>query len=282
MGLANGSQVYIVVRVYEQSPPSSRDVKSAFRALEVLDLFTREGRSLTFAECQRALAYPKSSLHGLLRTMTGVRWIEFDPVSKRFGLGVRAWEAGIAYTKMFPLETLARPIMERVRDATTETVQLAVLDAGEALYIAKVEGEHSLRLDSSVGQRLTAHATGVGKVLLASLPDGEFEAWLKASKLERFTPNTVTDRRKLREELKLVQSRGYAVDREERTVGAACVAVPVRNHLGRCIAAMSVSAPAVRFGAPQRKAALGHLQNAARELSIVLGHSGRSESSPTR
>jgi DNA-binding IclR family transcriptional regulator len=266
--------------MYEHAPSNTRDVKSAFRALEVFELLTREARSLTFAEFQRALDYPKASLHGLLRTMARARWIEFDPGSKKYGLGVRAWEAGIAYTKMFPLETLARPIMERVRDATTETVQLAVLDAGEALYIAKVDGEHSLRLDSSVGQRLSAHATGSGKLLLTTLPEAELAAWLRASKLERFTPNTITDRRGLREELELVRSRGYAIDREERTVGAACVAVPVRNHLGKWVAAMSISAPAIRFGAPQRKMALAQLREAAEELSSALGHSKRTESRP--
>ena len=257
----------------ELTPTAGRDVKSAFRALEMLELLTREGQALTFAECHRALAYPKASLHGLLRTMTGAGWVTFDPATKKYGLGVRVWEAGIAYTRMFPLETLARPIMERVRDATTETVQLAVLDGGEALYVGKVDGEHILRLDSSVGQRLTAHATGVGKVLLSELSKDEFEAWLKGNKLVRFTPNTITEPRKLREELEQVRGRGFATDREERTLGAACVAVAVRNHLGKCVAAMSVSAPAVRFGAGQRKMALAHLLDAASALSTALGHS---------
>jgi len=256
----------------EHTRSRTREVKSAFRALEVLELLTREGRALSFAECHRALAYPKASLHGLLRTMAGARWIELDSASRKYGLGVRVWEAGVAHAKMFRLEALARPIMEQVRDATTETVQLAVLDGGEALYIGKVDGEHILKLDSSVGQRLTAHATGVGKVLLASLSEEELEAWLKISTLQRFTPNTITDRRKLRSELELVRRRGCAIDREERTLGATCVAVAIRNHLGKCVAAMSVSAPAVRFGSGQRKAALACLQDAASRLSAALGH----------
>jgi DNA-binding IclR family transcriptional regulator len=266
------SQRYIGVHMDEPVRSRTRDVKSAFRALEVLELLTREGRALSFAECRTALAYPKASLHGLLHTMAGARWLELDPASKKYGLGVRVWEAGVAHNKMFRLEALARPIMERVRDATTETVQLAVLDGGEALYIGKVDGEHILKLDSSVGQRLTAHATGVGKVLLASLPEEELEAWLRTSALQRFTPNTITERRKLREELELVRRRGFAIDREERTLGATCVAVAIRSHLGKCIAAMSVSAPAVRFGVAQRKAALARLQDAASKLSTALGH----------
>jgi DNA-binding IclR family transcriptional regulator len=250
----------------------ARDVKSAFRALEMLELLTREARSISFAECRRSLCYPKASLHGLLHTMTAARWIDFDPMSKKYSLGVRVWEAGVAYAKLFPLDALARPIMERVRDATGETVQLAVLDSGQALYIGKVDGEHLLRLDSSVGQRLTPHATGVGKVLLAALPEAEFAVWLNDNKLDRLTPNAITNPRKLRDELKLVARRGYATDREERTVGAACVAVAIRDHGGKCVAAMSVSAPAVRFGAKQRRLALAHLREAAGKLSVSLGH----------
>lgn len=251
----------------------ARSVKSAFRALELLELLTREKRPLSFSECQQALSYPKASLHGLLRTMTAARWIAFDPVSKKYALGVRVWEAGIAYTKMLPLEALARPIMERVRNVTSETVQLAVLDGFEALYVAKVDGKHLLRLDSSVGMRLQPHATGVGKVLLSGIPDERLNAWLAHRRLERYTPHTITAPGELLKELARVRKAGYASDREERTLGAACVAVGVRNHLGVLTAAMSVSAPAVRFRKKEQAIALDRLMVAAEELSAALGFS---------
>jgi IclR family KDG regulon transcriptional repressor len=256
----------------EQTPQSAREVKSAFRALEVLELLTRETRPLLFSDFQRSLAYPKASLHALLRTMMAARWIDLDPVSKKYGLGVRVREAGMAYVRMSPLDTLARAIMERIRDVTTETVQLAVLDGTEALCIGKVDYEHALRLDFCVGQRLKAHATGVGKVLLSEMPKAEFEDWLRNSKLERFTPSTITDAHKLAAELKLIRQRGYAIDHEERTMGATCIAVAVRDHLGKCVAAMSVSAPSVRFGARRRKIALAQLNAGAAELAAALSH----------
>ena len=102
--------------------------------------------------------------------MTAARWLHFDDLEKTYALGVRVWESGIAYSAMTPIESRARPFLERVRDLTTETVQLAVLENFEVLYVDKVDGRHLLRLDSSVGLRLEPHATGVGKVLLASLP----------------------------------------------------------------------------------------------------------------
>jgi IclR family KDG regulon transcriptional repressor len=255
----------------EQTRQGAREVKSAFRALELLELLTRETRPLLFSDFQRSLRYPKASLHALLRTMRTSQWIDLDPVSKRYSLGARIREAGMAFVRMSPLDTLARPIMEQLRDATSETVQLAVLDGAEALCIAKVDYAHALRLDLIVGQRLEAHASGVGKVLLSEMPKAEYEEWLSNRKLERFTASTITDARTLAAELKAIRQRGYAIDHEERTIGATCVAVAIRDHHGRCIAAMSVSAPTARFGARRRKSALVRLQAGAAELSAALG-----------
>lgn len=253
-----------------------RVVKSASRALEVLELLTREARPLSFADCQRELGYPKASLHGLLRTMTAARWIAHDEASRRYALGVRVREAGLAYARMLPLEALARPIMERVRDATSETVQLAVLDDFQALFVAKADGVHLLRLESSVGLRLQPHATGVGKVLLSGVADGRLRAWLDQHTLERYTPHTITSPGALLEELARVRLAGYAVDKEERLLGAACVAVGVRDHHGAIVAALSVSAAAARFGEEEQALALGHLRAAAGELSVALGYSAAS------
>lgn len=250
----------------------SQGVKSAFRALELLELLTREGRALSFSECQAALAYPKASLHGLLRTMTAARWITLDPTSKRYALGVRVWEAGIAYTKMLPLEALARPIMEELRNATKETVQVAILDGFEALYIAKIDGFDLLRVDSSIGMRLKAHATGMGKLLLAALPIETVDSWLKTQTLERYTPNTITTRSKLLKELEDIRRKGFAKDREERTIGVTCVAVGIKDHRGKYVAAMSISAPAVRFGEDKQARALEQLRKATSKLSAALGY----------
>ena len=122
------------------------------------------------------------------------------------------------------------------------------------------------------GLRLKPHATAVGKILLAGLPDNLLAAWLEDRVLERYTPHTITEPAALVAELSAIRALGHATDREERTLGAACVAVAIRDHLGTCIAAMSVSAPAVRFAEREREAALIHLREAADELSAALGH----------
>lgn len=251
-------------------------VKSADRALRILELLTRERRRLAFAELAAVLGYPKASLHALLQTMTQANWLDFDRSSRGYTLGIRVWEVGAAYLAMAPQWSRAKPILGRVRDATTETVQLAVLDGFEVLYVVKVDGLHSLRLDSAVGQRLQPHATGVGKALLASLPDATLAAWTRMRPLERYTERTITDPDLLLAELNRVRRQGFAVDNEERTAGVACVAVGVHDRTGACVAAVSVSAPAFRFGEPERKAALRHLYAAAQELSAELGYAAGS------
>ncbi len=246
-------------------------VKSAQRALRILELLTSQERGLTFGEIADALRYPRSSLHGLLWTMTDEGWLELDAATRRYGLGIRNWEAGNAYLRTMDLADRARPYMERVRDALEETVQLAVLDGRYNVYVAKVDGTQRLMLASAVGRRLEAHATGLGKVLLAGLSPEGLAARIDGEALERFTANTITGSEDLRRELELIRRRGYALDEEEYTAGVRCVAVGVRDHTGRVSAAMSVSVPTVRFNRRRQQEAITLLGEAARGLSAALG-----------
>lgn len=245
-------------------------VKSARRALVVIETIGRKGSGLTFSDIQEELGYPKGSLHALLRTLTDSNWVRFDPVGRLFVLGFRAWEIGAAYSRMIPWHPVANEIMGRVRDALGETTQLAVLDNFEALYIAKVDGIHMLKLDSTVGQRLDTHATGVGKVLLSELPAGVLDAWLKHRILKRYTETTIVDHDALRAELERIRGRGYAVDDAERTLGASCIAIPIRNRNGDTVAAMSVSVPTVRFTDEMRLMVIAELRRAAGEMSVMV------------
>lgn len=248
-------------------------VKSAERALQVLDLLTARERALTFTEIGVALEVPVSSLHGLMRTLVACGWVEYGGLTREYALGIRALEAGNAYTRSFGLPDRARPFMTRITDEIDETVQLAVLDGRHNVYVAKVDGGHALRLASEVGRRLPAHATGLGKVLLASLEPRQVTELLGAVSLERYTDNTMAALPALRRYLAEVRRRGYAMDDEEYSVGVRCVAAPVRDSDGRTVAAMSVSVPTARFDRRRRREALRLLLEATGELSAALGYS---------
>lgn len=226
-------------------------VKSARRALAILELLSERAAALTFTEIGRALDYPRSSLHGLLRTLEESQWIEQDEQTRSYSLGIRAWQAGSAYGRAVGLADRARRFMEEVRDALDETVQLAVLDDGRHnVYIAKVDGAQLLVLE----------------------PPEQLRARLGSGPLERFTANTIADPEALADELARVRARGYALDNEEYTAGVRCVAVPVHDHTTAVVAGMSVSVPSIRFGDERREQALALLLRASAGLSAALGY----------
>lgn len=253
-------------------PDPDSSVKSARRTLDILELLTRRQTPMTFTDIVDALGYPRSSMHNLLRTLVQSGWAEFDPVTKRYALGIRVWQAGNAYLRAVDLAERARPHMEAVRDAFQDTVQLAVRDGRHNVYIAKVEGGELLVLASAIGRRLQAHATGVGKVLLAHLDTDERAALLYTQPLERFTAHTITDPGELEREFATIRAQGHSVDNEEYTLGVRCVAVGVRDHSGRVIAGMSVSVPSIRFDAERAERARSLLRTACAALSTALGH----------
>jgi DNA-binding IclR family transcriptional regulator len=225
---------------------SARAVKSADRVLAVLEYLAKEGEA-SFGAIVKDLALPLSSAHQLLQTIMWRGFIELDPSTRLFRLGFRLWEVAQSYAMTDDLVSLAQPLMDQLTTTTTETVQLARLEGLDNVYLAISESPHPMKLVSSVGKRLPAHATGLGKALLAGLDDDELDRRLSGVTLASFTERTITDQKILLAELKRVRSRGFGYDNEEYVVGCRCVAAPVRNTNGRVIAAMSVSVPTPRF-----------------------------------
>lgn len=253
---------------------ANSSVKSARRAIEILEHLGRISRPASFAEIASALGYPRSSLHGLLTTLTEMSWLELDARSRTYTLGIRAWETGRAYLRTFDLPERARPYMQRIRDEIDETVQLAVRDGRECVYVVRVDGSQHLITNYSVGGRVEAHASACGKALLSCLDPAEIRRLYAGAPLERYTSSTITSVKRLLAELAETRQRGFSVDEEEYTVGVRCLAVPVMNHDGEPIAAMSVSVPIVRFAPPRQDFALKLLTENAELLSHALGYRG--------
>lgn len=255
------------------TPTEGATVKSAQRVLLVTELLTEHYRGLSFSELRARLGVPKSSLFGLLRTMTVRGHLFFDEHSRRYRLGPRYWEAGQAFLRGTDLQDLAPAYLEAASTELGETVQLAVLDGMENVYIAKVEGSQRLQLVSQVGSRLPAYATALGKVLLAHLDESDLRARLQGAELEAFTSSTLADEDALLAELDRIREQGHGIDRAEYTPGVFCLAVPVRDHRDRVVAAMSCSVPEVRLSPGHRARMVETLGEQARALSAALGQS---------
>ena len=134
--------------------PTGTRAKSAIRALDLIVALAGERRGLSFTELLRMLAVPKSSLHELLAVLTDRGFVEYERESRTYMLGIRVWENGQAYLRHHELVSMARPVMEHIVAQVNETVQVAVLDGVENVYLAKVDCSHPLRLQSDVGRRL--------------------------------------------------------------------------------------------------------------------------------
>ena len=221
-------------------------VKSADRALAILELLATGNRRLTgIAE---ELGFPLSSVHGVLATLVHRGFADFDPASRTYRLGLKAWTVGQGYRGHRDLVGLALPLMEKLAQQTGETVQLAQLDGLDNVYIAIAESPQPMKLVSAVGKRLPAYATAIGKALLAGLPEKELRRRLRNVTLQRFTDHTIGDVPALLAELDEVRRCGYGTDDQEYVIGCRCVAIAIHDHAGEVVAAMSVSAPTPRCG----------------------------------
>jgi DNA-binding IclR family transcriptional regulator len=235
-------------------------VKSADRTLDVLEALAGSPGRQSLGELTRALGIPKSSLHGILRTMVRRGWVEADETGTRFRLGLRAVQVGASYVDGDDAVARFSPALDRFSKAFGETVHLGRLSGQDVTYLAKRESVHPLRLYSAIGRRLPAHATALGKALLARRGDTEVDDLLSWP-LPALTPDTITDRAALHEELAVVRARGWAADRQENSVGISCFAVCVP---GSFLDAISVSVPTARLTT--------HLE--ARVIAALLHFSG--------
>ena len=251
----------------EPSPPP---VKSAARALALVEFVAAEGKT-SFMDILRSLGLPRSSTHELLQTLTSTGWLEHDPRSKLYSLGLRAWQVGELYRGHRNLADIAKPVMDRLAHTVGETVQLARLDGIENVYIAISESEQAMRLASRVGGRLLAHATGLGKALLSMVEPSDVERRLRSLQLPQYTEKTITDVDRLMVIIGEARRNGYALDDEEYMSGCRCVAVPLTDEESGVLSAMSISMPTSRTDEGWPESFMIPLATAAHEIRSVLG-----------
>lgn len=247
---------------------------SVDRALATLECLAAHRAGLGLGDLARRLGVAKSSLHAILATMHRRGFVARDPDTKRYTLGRRSLVIGSAAADRDDLLGAFRALAPALAAQTGETVQVATLHGRDACYVGKQDGTHQVRLASSIGSTLPAHATSLGKALLSDLPDDALDALYAGVRLDAVTKHTITTLDALKCELARVRVDGFAVDRGEMLAEVRCVAAPIRGADGAVVAAISLSVPVFRID-DRREAELAWAVRAcAAELSLRIGHVG--------
>lgn len=220
--------------------PAERPASVAGKVMAILDAFAPGDIGLTLTEICHRSGLPLATGHRLLGELVGGGFLERTPEGT-YRIGIRLWRIAAQGSSATGLRELALPYMEDLYEVTHENVQLAVVRGGRALYVERLRGARSVPIVTRVGGELPLHATGVGKVLLAYLPEEQVEKTIVEG-LRQLTPHTITDPERLRAELAEIRRAGFAVTREEMTLGSCSVAAPVRDVEQRVVAALSLVA----------------------------------------
>jgi len=249
---------------------SAGAVQSLDRALKLLKLVAAaDGLSLT--ELSQRAGFPPSTAHRLLMTLQSHGIVDFIEERQQWAVGVEAYRIGSAFQRRAQVAEVGRAVMHDLMEASGETVNLAIADDGDVIFISQVETHEAIRAFFRPGSRGPMHASGIGKALLAELSDQKVKALLQAKGLAGFTDKTIVDTARLAAELETTRKRGWALDDEERTLGMRCVAAPIYNEYGEAVAGISVSGPSVRIP-DERIGELGpQVKRAAEQITKSIG-----------
>lgn len=225
-----------------QDPGVTDSIEKAFRLLQV---FSAQHPTLTVSEAAELSDLPRATARRILLTCVNLGFAELD--DRRFRLTPRVLRLGYGYLSSLGIWERAQPHMRELADAVNESCSAATLDGDEIVYVARVPANRIMTITLTVGSRLPAYPTSMGRVLLAGLPDEKIEDYLATARLERLTTHTTVDPHELRAVLGQVRADGYAVVDGEREEGVRSAAAPVRDPSGRVLAAINVSANAARI-----------------------------------
>ncbi|MCB2226776.1 MAG: helix-turn-helix domain-containing protein [Desulfarculaceae bacterium] len=254
------------------SEPGRLFVKSLAKGMRLLEAFSSERPRLTLTELAETTGMNLATVQRLTHTLSQLDYLGRDQ-HKRFFLSPRVLALGQAFSGGSGLRRLAAPMLEAFSTRLGCTVNLSVLEGGEAVIIYRHEVERFFKFDLQEGSRLPAYCTSMGKLMLAALPDAELSARLESMELERLTAYTITDRKALIKHLEAIRKTGLSESDREASPALHSLAVPVLDSAARVAAAISVSLP-VEPGELDHQSLAAELLDQGRELSRLMGYQG--------
>jgi IclR family pca regulon transcriptional regulator len=244
-------------------------VQSLERGLAVIRAFNRQRPSMTLTDAAKATGLTRATARRLLHTLVTLGYVTTD--GKQFELTPRVLDLGYAYVSSLHLSDIAQPFMENLSSKVHESVSAAVLDGNEIVYVARVNTQRIMTISLSIGSRLPALWTSMGRTILAGIPDAELDAFLAKATMQPPTDKGLRTPEELRAEILAVRQQGYALVDQELEAGVRSVAAPLRDRSGRVLAGMNVSTHAGRVTLKElRSEILPLLLSTAAEINLQL------------
>lgn len=250
------------------------EIRSVAKAVRLLEAVGEGSGTHGVSELARRVEMDKSSVSRMLRTLEQAGFVEQDPVTQRYALGLSLGVLGYKALRRMDLRGAARPLLERLAERTGEGSHMAILADRRAFYIDQASPERGVGVDAPIGTLAPLYCTALGKALLAFQPAAIQEELIAGMSFEPYTRRTLVSAQALREHLARVRRQGIAFDDEEYSVGVRCMAAPVFRYDGAVCGAIGISGPSPRMTDARLSEWEPLVLDVARELSLRLGWDG--------
>jgi IclR family transcriptional regulator, KDG regulon repressor len=248
-------------------------VQALERALDILDCFNFQNRELSLSDVVDRTGLNKTTVKRLIANLATRGYLQQDPQTRKYQLGMRLFELGGVVFSSFSLPRAAAYPMTELQNKTGTTVLLGVKMEDQLVYVDKREGDGMIRISSDIGWRRPLHYGMLGMVLMASLETKEILQILKRYPLEAHTPFSITDVDAFSLRLEEIRMQGYAVEKEEAVEGLTGIAAPIRNYSRQVVAALGVAMPAGRRNLNENLSGIVKLvKHACDSISSELGY----------
>lgn len=248
-----------------------RKIASVQKALDILNLFDTDVKELGNKEIANKLNLPTGTVSGLLYTLKTNHYLDQNQDNQKYRLGLRFLDRASVILDQFDIRNIAYPQLKKLSNWCGESINLAIRDESEIVYIERLQSAHSLGFNHELGMRAPIHSTALGKAIVSHLPLNDLSVMLEDYKFFPVTQYTIVERRLFEEELAKVRERGYSVDDQENEVGGRCISAPILDHRHYPVAAISVSAPIQRLPDDQIKVFGEKLREITSTISRRIG-----------
>ncbi len=222
-------------------------INSIEKGMSVLSVIVNSRNIGGITQISKTLNLSIASVQRITNTFEKLGYLKKDETTQGFVLGHKAWGLGLSIVKDIDLKTVAHPYLKQLSHEIGETVNLAILDGTDIVYVDRIKTERIININLSIGSRLPLYCTSMGKCLLAFLPDADLSELLNKLEMKPFTSRTITDKGKLLEDLKKVRETGFSLNNKELDIGLRSVAAPIRDESKKVIAAVNIAVPSSRI-----------------------------------